>query len=213
DTLLVMMTSAGRRGDAVRMKKIGFSAYLSKPVNQSQLYDSLVMIHSRMDQKNSDAAPQLVSKHTVFEARQRNVRILLAEDNRVNQTVALAILGKLGYRADAVANGLEAVKALEMIPYDIVFMDVQMPEMGGLEATKVIRQMKSDVNSSAIPIIAVTANAMQGDKEKYLEGGMDDYISKPISYEAVKNAIEKWTDKESIKKFKIENLERQLAED
>ncbi|TKJ41227.1 hypothetical protein CEE37_06060 [candidate division LCP-89 bacterium B3_LCP] len=213
DTLLVMMTSLGKRGDAARMKEIGFSAYLSKPVNQSQLHDCLVMIHSSTDKNYEDASPHLVSKHTVSEARRRNVRILLAEDNRINQTLALAILSKLGYRADAVGNGLEAVKALEMIPYDIVFMDVQMPEMDGLEATDRIRDPQSKVRNHDIPIIAITANAMQGDKEECIEAGMDDYISKPISSDAVNNAIEKWTGKGNKGNFKIENIETLIAED
>ncbi len=108
-------------------------------------------------------------------------RLLLVEDNSINQRVALAILARLGYRADAVANGLEAVSALCRVPYDLVLMDCQMPEMDGYEATRAVRAKGSPVLNSAIPIIAMTANAMQGDRERCLESGMNDYLTKPIS--------------------------------
>jgi CheY-like chemotaxis protein/HPt (histidine-containing phosphotransfer) domain-containing protein len=124
------------------------------------------------------------------------VRILLAEDNITNQEVAVGILKKLGLRADAVANGAEAVKALETIPYDLVLMDVQMPEMDGLEATRQIRNPQSAVRNHQIPVIAMTAHAMQGDREKCLEAGMNDYVSKPISSQALVEALEKWLPKE-----------------
>jgi CheY-like chemotaxis protein len=123
-------------------------------------------------------------------------RILLAEDNITNQQVAVGILKKLGLRADAVANGAEALKALETLPYDLVLMDVQMPEMNGLEATRHIRDPLSTVRNHQIPIIAMTAGAMQGDREKCLESGMNDYVSKPISPKALAEALDKWLPKE-----------------
>jgi CheY-like chemotaxis protein len=180
DTVLVMLTSWGRRGDAARVKEIGFSAYLTKPVKHSQLFDCLVTVLGKgAGRAKEDKKPPLVTRHTLAEAKRR-VRILLVEDNIVNQKLAVRLLEKMGYRPDAVGNGKEAVEALEMVPYDVVLMDVQMPEMDGYEATRVIRDPESQVRNHEVPIIAMTANAMKGDRERCLEAGMDDYISKPI---------------------------------
>ena len=121
----------------------------------------------------------------------------MVEDNIINQQVALAILKKLGLRADAVANGLEALRALEQLPYDLVLMDVQMPEMDGLEATRAIRDPHSAVRDHHISIIAMTANAMQGDRERCLEAGMNDYVPKPVSAPALAGALEKWLPRET----------------
>ncbi len=191
DTLLLMMTSLGVRGDAARMKKIGFSAYLTKPVKQSQLYDSLVSILNQDAVPKVKSATPIVTKHSLADAKNSKIRILLAEDNITNQLVATKILEKLGYRADAVANGVEAVKALETTPYDLVLMDVQMPEMDGLEATRIIRDPASAVLNHQIAIIAMTANAMQGDREKCVGAGMDDYVSKPVKPRELDKAINK----------------------
>ncbi len=191
DTHLVMISSVGQRGDAKRLKDIGFSAYLIKPVKQSQLYDCLaVVLGGDPTAKTPDIA--LVTRHTLHEARRSKVRILLAEDNLTNQQVALGVLAKLGFNADTAANGREAIQALETVPYDIVFMDVQMPLMDGLEATRAIRSGKTGVPNPRIPIIAMTAHALKGDRERCLEAGMDDYISKPIAPQAVAEALEKW---------------------
>jgi CheY-like chemotaxis protein/HPt (histidine-containing phosphotransfer) domain-containing protein len=124
--------------------------------------------------------------------RRGAIRILLAEDNVTNQQVALGILKKLGLRADAVADGAEAIRALETIAYDLVLMDVQMPEMDGLEATARIRDPRSSVLHHRVPIIAMTAHAMQGDRDRCLEAGMDDYVTKPISPEALATALDRW---------------------
>ena len=127
-----------------------------------------------------------------FSVNWEPVRILLAEDNIVNQHVAVGILKKLGLRADAVANGAEAVTALETIHYDLVLMDVQMPVMDGLEATRLIRDASSAVKNHQIPIIAMTAGVMQGDREQCLDAGMNDYVTKPVSYQALMVALGKW---------------------
>jgi CheY-like chemotaxis protein len=180
DTVLVMLTSWGRRGDAARVKEIGFSAYLTKPVKHSQLFDCLVTVLGEgSGRAKQDKRPPLVTRHSLAEAK-RKVRILLVEDNIVNQKLAMRLLEKMGYRSDAVGNGKEAVTALEMVPYDVVLMDVQMPEMDGYEATRVIRDPQSKVRDHEVPIIAMTANVMKGDRERCIEAGMDDYIAKPI---------------------------------
>ena len=194
-TRLVLMTSLGQRGDAKRMEEIGFSAYLIKPVRQSDLFGSLsaVLTGAVVTQ-----TPQpIITRHAIREMRRGAVRILLAEDNITNQQVAVGILKKLGLSTDAVANGAEAVNALETIPYDMVLMDMQMPEMDGLEATRRIRDPRSAVLNRKIPIIAMTANAMQGDRESCLEAGMNDYISKPIHPQALAETLEKWLPRET----------------
>ncbi len=192
DTILVMMTSLGRRGDGKRLESLGFSAYLTKPVKQSQLYDCLATVLSGPATPGKVSEAALVTRHTLSEARRQRVRILLAEDNHTNQVVALRTLEKMGYRADAVANGKEAIHALETLPYDIVFMDVQMPVMDGFAATRAIRSGKTKVPNQHIPIIAMTAHAMKGDREDCLDVGMDDYVSKPIAPRALALVLDKW---------------------
>ena len=190
DTRLVMMTSLGQRGDAKRMQEIGFAAYLTKPVRHSEILDCLSAVLAGTGA--AQQAQPIVTRHTIREMRRGLVRILLAEDNIANQQVAVGILKKLRLRADAVANGAEAVKALETIPYDLVLMDVQMPEMDGLEATRHIRNPQSAVRNHQIPIIAMTAHAMQGDRETCLTAGMSDYVPKPVSVQALVEALERW---------------------
>ncbi|MBF0528201.1 MAG: PAS domain S-box protein [Deltaproteobacteria bacterium] len=191
-TMLIMLTSLGERGDAAQLAQAGFAGYLKKPIRQYQLHDCLSMVLGEAEAPAQMTAPKLITRHTVTEVRKGRARILLAEDNHTNQLVALGLIKKLGYYADAVADGEEAIKALEMTPYDLVLMDVQMPGLDGLEATRQIRNPQSQVRNHDIPIIAVTAHAMQGDLEKCLEAGMNDYISKPIAPQALVDAIEKW---------------------
>ncbi|MFZ2959055.1 MAG: response regulator [Candidatus Ozemobacteraceae bacterium] len=189
---LILMTSIGSQGNSKQMETIGFFAYLNKPVRQSDLFDCLLAVFSETSVPRS---PQpIVMRHTVRELRHGHgiVRILLAEDNITNQQVALGLLKKLGLRADAVASGEEALKALATIPYDLVFMDVQMPEMDGLKATRAIRNPQSVVTNHLIPIIAMTANAMQGDREECIKAGMNDYVAKPINPEALVEILDKW---------------------
>jgi len=180
-TVMIMLSSRGMRGDAAKAKKIGFAAYLTKPIKSSQLFDCLITVLSKNKNNETKAEPQLVTQHTITADRLKKIRILLAEDNIMNQKVVLKLMGKWGFKIDAVANGKEAVKALELIPYNVVLMDVQMPEMDGFEATRVIRSPEeSNVLDHNVLIIAMTAHAMKGDRERCLDAGMDDYISKPI---------------------------------
>jgi signal transduction histidine kinase/CheY-like chemotaxis protein/HPt (histidine-containing phosphotransfer) domain-containing protein len=203
NTILVLMSSIGGRGDARRLEDSGFAAYLTKPVGQSQLFNCLTMVNGMHRETEKDRSETIVTRHTIAEHHKRRVRILLAEDDITNQKVALNIFKNFGYIADAVANGKEAVEAIKMVPYDIVLMDCQMPEMDGYAATRKIRELAhaqtaGGRTSSAlqpkfeIPIIAMTAHAMQGDREKCLAAGMDDYISKPIDTQSLIDMIEKW---------------------
>jgi PAS domain S-box-containing protein len=194
DTHLVMMTSQDQRGQFKRMHEIGFDACLTKPVRVSDLCRCLSsVLTERAAGQNKRLLPKQPS---LREIRRGVVRILLAEDNITNQHVALGILKKLGLRADAVANGLEAVKALEAMPYDLVLMDVQMPEMNGLDATRQIRNTVSAVLRHDIPIIAMTANAMQSDRENCLAAGMSDFLAKPLTPQALARKLDQWLPKD-----------------
>jgi two-component system sensor histidine kinase/response regulator len=190
DTQMVVLSSRGMRGDAAEMSKIGFAGYLTKPVRRSQLFDCLVLILGGKT-KRKEKNRQLITRHTIKEARKQSARVLIAEDNIVNQKLALRLMEKFGFRADAVANGKEAVRSLEMVPYDLVLMDIQMPELDGIEATQAIRDPNSRVHNHDIPIIAMTAHAMAGDRERCLEAGMNDYISKPINPDDLFKSIKK----------------------
>jgi CheY-like chemotaxis protein len=195
DMKMVMLTSRGLRGDAEAMKKIGFDAYLLKPIRRSQLYDCLVTVFGReLDKKENGPAP-LITRHSLKEQRRQSLKILVAEDNTINRKLVLHLLQKFGYEAHSVDNGLEAVQALEQAHYDIVLMDVQMPEMDGLQATQMIRDRKSKVLNRDIPIIALTAYAMAGDRDMCIEKGMDDYLTKPISPAGLSQMIEKYAKK------------------
>ena len=189
-TLMVMVTSIGRRGDIAILEYIGFSGYLAKPVRQSQLHECLALVLSIA--AGGNMKPGIVTRHTVAEVTKQGGRILLAEDNIINQQVAQNMIRKLGYKADVVANGLEAVRALQLINYDLVLMDCQMPEMDGFEATTLIRNSATKVLNNSVPIIAITANAIKGDRELCLEAGMDDYLSKPMKKVELANILEKW---------------------
>ncbi|MBF0546249.1 MAG: response regulator [Candidatus Riflebacteria bacterium] len=212
-TDMILMTSLGQRVNVQNLEGIGFTSYLSKPVRQGKLRECMkITIGPRSKPKWS---PE-ITKQTIADSVKKRVRILLAEDNPVNQQVAMAILKKQGYRSDAVGNGREAVKALQDISYDIVFMDCQMPEMDGFEATKIIRSKNSTVKKPNIPIIAMTANAMVGDKEKCIEAGMDDYLSKPVRPQELAAILEKWLTKLSsdLRVFNRESLlERMMGDD
>ncbi len=188
---LVMMASFGKRGDAARIQQIGFSAYLTQPVTKEELYECLTLLISREPGEEKGKKKRIVTRHTIAERKRRNIRILLAEDNAINRKVALKILEKLGYQVEAVQDGREAIRELETNPYDLVLMDIQMPELDGYEATRLIRSSQSTVQDHNIPIIALTANTMKGDREKCLAAGMDDYVGKPIQPEELVHAIER----------------------
>jgi signal transduction histidine kinase/CheY-like chemotaxis protein len=192
---LVLMPSFGQRGDAQVAREIGIAGYLPKPVRQSQLFDCLVtVLHRSAVVATSSDAPtptKLVTRHTLREQETVTRKlILVAEDNIVNQKLAAFQLRKLGYRADVVANGLEAVEALTRIPYDLVLMDCQMPEMDGYEATAAIRLREG--HSKHTPIIAMTASALEGDRERCLAAGMSDYLSKPAKPEELRAMLARW---------------------
>jgi CheY-like chemotaxis protein len=201
-TRLVLFTSIGLRGQAEKAKQAGIAAYLTKPVHRAQLYDCLALIVGMPAKSASDAMDDesasrphdvLVTRHVLKEvAAAARPRILVAEDNIVNQKVAVCQLEKLGYRADVVSNGLEAIEAVARIRYALVLMDCQMPEMDGMEATAMIRKCEREQASRRLPIIAMTANAMQGDREKCLEAGMDDYIAKPVKLEHLEATLARW---------------------
>jgi PAS domain S-box-containing protein len=191
DTIMVMMTSMGDRGDAKRLTEIGFAAYLTKPVKPSQLFDCLGTVAGIPKEEGARVPAPIVTRHSLAEDKKRRFRVLLAEDNVVNQKVAAILLEKLGYHADIVCNGKEAVKAMKRSNYHIVLMDCQMPELDGYGATAEIRSATSRGINHRVPIIALTAHAMKGDREKCIAAGMDDYLTKPINPQALADVLEK----------------------
>ncbi|MCC6490081.1 MAG: response regulator, partial [Candidatus Hydrogenedentes bacterium] len=196
DPTLVMLTSTGKRGEAAHFHELGFVAYLTKPVKQNQLRDCLCAALGVKHWNHKNKPVPLLTRHSVAELKRRRRRILVAEDNLVNRKVTVRIIEKLGYHADAVANGQEAVAALAQIPYDLVLMDGQMPEMDGIEATAAIRS-KEEGSGRRTPIVALTAHAMQGDRDRYLAAGMDDYLPKPVRPEALAEVIGRFLEDDS----------------
>jgi len=184
---LLLLTSAAQRGDARKAQENGFSAYLTKPVRRDELINCMAIVMGLKSALEEDA--QLVTKHTVREAQQaRKPRILLVEDNRVNRKVVQHMLQSHDLTCDMALDGAEAIKAVAGKEYDIIFMDCQMPIMDGYACTEKIREMES--GRKRTPIIAMTAHAMQGDKEKCMAAGMDDYLSKPIDFDVLFRMIE-----------------------
>ena len=189
---LILLTAIGNRGDARRFKDEGFSAFLTKPIRQSDLYACLCQIMGLPVLKEEMENKAIITRHSIKEDRKAKIRLLIVEDNATNRLVASAILTKLEFDIDTAVNGFDALEKLRTEPFDLVFMDIQMPLMGGYEATEKIRNGQTDVLNHQLPIIAMTANAMQGDRKKCLDAGMDDYIAKPINAKAVADVIQKW---------------------
>jgi len=182
--IIMMLTSTGQSGDVARCRRLGIIAYLLKPIRKSELLSAIL---SALGQRSADSAPDLVTRYSPQEAP-RKLRILVAEDNPVNQKVVLRMLEKMGHVPTIAANGREALAVLSSDSFDLVFMDVQMPEMDGLTATKSIREREKQTGLH-LPIVAMTAHAMKGDRELCLEAGMDGYIAKPVSGKRIEEAI------------------------
>lgn len=183
---VVVLTSAGQRGDAALCRKLGVSAYLSKPFDRLELRDLLLRVLAGGPMRPESAA--LVARHTLRELP-KPLRFLVAEDSLVNQKLIARLLEKRGHAVAVAGNGREALELLEKQSFDIVLMDVMMPEMDGFEATRRIRE-KEKVSGAHLPIVALTAHAMQGDRELCLNAGMDGYVSKPIDLEELFSVIE-----------------------
>lgn len=206
DVHLVMLTSQGQRGDAEKYRKLGFEGFLSKPIDQSVFYNSLQQV-AGITANDQD----IITAYTPTELPQLSVRALVVDDNVTNQMVAKGMLKKFGIHCDLVDNGEEAIRALERQPYDLVFMDCQMPVMDGYEASRHIRDPQSNVLDRAIPIIAMTANAMPGDREKCLAAGMNDFISKPVEPDKLQQALETWQRKRKSKETEPKDGQAEAA--
>ena len=187
DITIIVLTSMGQRGDAARLEAVGCSGYLTKPIKQSLLREALVTV---LGQKQSKEGARLVTRHILAEQKRQGQRILLAEDNPVNQKLAVVLLQRAGFSVDVADNGLQAAERVKQGKYNVVLMDVQMPEMDGFEATARIRQEAQP--GQHIPIIAMTAHALKGDRERCLEAGMDDYISKPLDPRILLKKLDQW---------------------
>jgi len=193
DTILLLLTSSGQRKDARSAAEVGFTAYLTKPVRPSLLLDALAGAWARSRSKEPTPGPSPKDAMPVESSelpRWTGARVLVVEDNAVNQRVAGALLAKLACRVDVAATGKEALEMVASLPYDLVFMDCEMPEMDGYEATRRIRARES--KSARLPIIAMTAHALPGDREKCLSAGMDDYLTKPILPVDLERALGSW---------------------
>ena len=206
-TPLLMMSSAGERADFANQAR-SLDCWLTKPVKHSKLYEALKALlpdvngapHDGVEREGeaglAGAQPVFSNGHLTTESAmpmgelRKKIRVLVVEDYAVNQKIALLQLNKLGFFGDAVGNGLEAIEALQQVPYQIILMDCQMPEMDGYAATKEIRRRQ--LGGHHIVIIAMTANALEDDREKCLSAGMDDYVSKPVQIEELDAVLVRW---------------------
>jgi CheY-like chemotaxis protein len=202
DTLLILATSAAQRGDAERFEKAGFDVYLTKPFRPAVVAAACEAVLMRGP--GGHAREPIITRHSITERAIRPApieptksratddvnltRVLLAEDNPVNQMVAVRMLERLGCRIDVANDGAEAIAMIEKFEYDVVFMDVQMPNLDGLEATRRLRQSE---RGARVYVVAMTANAMQGDRERCLDAGMDDYVPKPVTPDNLRQALDR----------------------
>ncbi len=196
---IIILTSLGRKEDPAVLAELNIKKFLNKPIKHSQLFESIVSVLS-----TTPVQFQRPERHPTLDSslgERLPLRILVAEDNAINQRVAIRMLERLGYRADVAANGIETLDAMKVIPYDVVFMDVHMPEMDGLEATRLLHQFYEPEDRPVI--IAMTANAMQGDREDCIAVGMDDYVPKPVRIEDFQAVIERWGTKIASQKGNI----------
>jgi CheY-like chemotaxis protein/HPt (histidine-containing phosphotransfer) domain-containing protein len=192
DTRLILLTSSGQRGEARRCAELGFGGYLLKPIARQDLVDCMLLVMSTTGEAWHSGSYSVVTRHEVRASRARSGRrILLAEDNFVNQKVAVAVLEKLGHQVDAVHNGLEAVEAWRSGRYDLILMDCQMPELDGYEATREIRRIEAAAGNLRIPIVALTAHAVQGTEQQCREAGMDDYLTKPLDRDRLADSLDR----------------------
>jgi len=210
DVPVIILTSMGHRGDAGRLEQIGCAGYLLKPVKQSQLNDAILAVLSRVTGKKNSQVTPIVTRHLLKEKVRQGGKLLLVEDNPTNQKLAVTLLQKAGFSVDVAENGLLAIKALETKKYSLVLMDVQMPEMDGLEATRRIRLLEN--GETHTPIIAMTAHAMKGDRDRCIGAGMDDYVTKPLEPKEVFAAIERWLQSSQsvtpiTEEAKVENID------
>ncbi|MFP4384355.1 MAG: response regulator [Spirochaetia bacterium] len=188
-TVMLLMTSITQRGAAKEMEAAGFRGYLTKPVKSSVLRETLTECLFPVMGNNRSS---LITKHTVAERLKQKTRILLVEDNYINQRVMVEVLKKNGYKADVASDGREAIEALKRHPYSLVLMDIQMPSMDGFEATAIIRKNTEGILDPDVPIIAMTAHAIKGYREECIAAGMNDYISKPVKAEYLKKMISRY---------------------
>ncbi|MBT8370058.1 MAG: response regulator, partial [Deltaproteobacteria bacterium] len=190
-TAIILLTSMGMRGDAARCREIEIAGFLVKPIKRSELFDAIRTVLALENSDVEQRTASVVTRHSIREKRQKQgVRILLAEDNELNQKMAVRLLEKLGHSVAVVGNGKEAIKLIGQRDFDVVLMDVQMPVMDGFAATQKIRKSKPETRN--ITIIAMTAHARKQDRDRCLEAGMDDYIAKPIDPEELDTVVQKW---------------------
>jgi two-component system sensor histidine kinase/response regulator len=187
---LILLTSLSEVSICKAVRQRLFADCVTKPISKAQLLRCLLSARSRWLPTENEPPPSSVPR-PVNEAKEKSLRVLLAEDNAVNQKVALRQLRQLGLRADSVANGLEVLEACNRVAYDLIIMDCQMPEMDGYETTRRLRDREQ--GSARRTIIAMTAGARQEDRERCLASGMDDYISKPVRLAEFQEVIERWT--------------------
>ncbi|MEQ8820000.1 MAG: PAS domain S-box protein [Sumerlaeia bacterium] len=195
DTRTVLMVPRSKRSEETSRAVEGVSAVLPKPVKQSQLYDCLVALIDADETGLEASASPIKAAPALPPERTFNMRVLVAEDNAINQKVAMRMLERLGCRCDVAGNGLEALNAAKSLPYDMIFMDCQMPEMDGFQATAAIRALKTA--AAHTPVVAMTANALRGDRDRCLAAGMDDYVAKPVNRDVLIEVLARWEQRRS----------------